>query len=52
MILLTEHFQVEVAASLTSGVIGNTSIASRVADLGLGNLHTHIQVEESEVGGW
>lgn len=52
MISLTEHFQVEVAASLTSGVVGNTSVASCIVDLGLGDLHTHIQVEEFEVGGW
>lgn len=52
LIFLTEHFQVEVAASLTSSVISNTSIASCIVDMGLGDLHTHIQVQESEVGCW
>lgn len=49
---LTEYFQVEVAASLTRGVVSHTGVASCVVDLGLGDLHTHILVQESEVGGW
>lgn len=52
MILFTKHFQVEVAASLTSSVISNTGIASCMVDMGLGDLHPHIQLQESEVGGW
>lgn len=52
MVLLTEHFQVEVAASLTSSVISNTGIVSCIVDVGLGDLHTRIQVQELEVGGW
>lgn len=52
MILLTEHFQAEVAASLTSSVTSNTGVASCVVDMGLGDLNTRIQVQESEVCVW
>lgn len=51
-ILLTKNFQIEVAASLTSSVFSNTAIAPGVVDMGLGDLHAHVQVQESEVGGW
>lgn len=49
--LLTQHFQVKVAASCTSCVVSHTGVASCVIDLGLDDLHSGIQVDEFEMGG-
>ncbi len=50
LLLLTQHFQVEVAASLTSGIVSHAGVASCIIHPGLHDLHSGIQVEESEVG--
>lgn len=50
LLLLTQHFQVEVAASLTSGVVSHAGVASCIIDPGLDDLHSGVQVEEFEVG--
>lgn len=52
MISLTQHFQVEVAASLTGSIISQAGVTSCVIDLGLDDLHACIQAQEYEVGGW
>lgn len=49
LFILTQHFQVEVATCLTSSVVGHTGVASCVIDLGLDDLYSRIQVEESKV---
>lgn len=52
LLLLTQHFQVKVAASLTSRIVSHAGVASCIIDLGLDDLHTGVQVHEFEVGVW
>lgn len=49
LFILTQHLQVEVAACLTSSVVRHTAVASCVVDLGLSDLYSGVQVEQSEV---
>lgn len=50
LLWLTQHFQVKMAASLTSSIVSHTGVASCIIDLSLDDLHSCIQVEEFEVG--
>lgn len=50
--LLTQHFQVKVAASCTSCIISHAGVVSCIIDLGLDDLHSGIQVDEFEMGVW
>lgn len=50
LLVLTQHLQVEVATSLTSGIDCHAGVAPCIIDLGLDDLHSGVQVEKFEVG--